>query len=143
MIDLRKKNGQALVEFVLILPIFLIMIFTIVDISRVMMLKNNLESLSNDAVSYYENDKSLNEIKTLINSGDTKDINININETKDYVVIDLNKVISPITPGLSYFTKEFFNVKTQRTFIKNDLVIEETTTSILDIEDNNDEETDE
>ena len=131
MINLKKKSGQALVEFVLILPIFLIMIFTIVDISRVISLKNSLESLSNDAISYYENDKTKDEIKNLINNGDTKDINVDINLNGDYVTISLNKKISPITPGLSYFTSEFFNVKTKRTFIKDDLSVveDETTTS--------------
>ena len=141
---MRKKSGQALVEFVLILPIFLIMIFTIVDISRVMMLKNNLESLSNDVISYYENDMSNNEITSKINSGDTKDISVDIELSGDYVTISLSKKLSPITPGLSYFTSDFFNVKTSRTFIKDDLSVteEETTTTTID-EEINDEEVNE
>ena len=128
---MKEKNGQALVEFVLILPIFLIILFTIVDISRVIMLKNNLESLSNDAVSYYENNKNNEEIKSLINSGETKDVNIDIELVGDYVTINLNKKISPITPGLSYLVQDLFSVKTKRTFIKDELSINEDITSSI------------
>ncbi len=128
---MKEKNGQALVEFVLILPIFLIILFTIVDISRVIMLKNNLESLSNDAVSYYENNKTNEEIKSLINSGETKDVNIDIELVGDYVTINLNKKISPITPGLSYLVQDLFSVKTKRTFIKDELSINEDITSSI------------
>ena len=137
---MKKNNGQALVEFVLILPIFLIMIFTIIDISRVISLKNNLENLNSDAILYYENNKSNNEIKDLINDGDVKDIDIDISLNGEYVTISLSKTLSPITPGLSYFTKEFFDVKTKRTFIKNSNSIEEITTTSNNNEEISDEE---
>ena len=47
-----KNKGQALVEFVIILPIIMIIIFVIIDFSNVFYQKNNLESIMNSVVTY-------------------------------------------------------------------------------------------
>ena len=40
-----NKKGQALVEFVLILPILIFIIMALIDIGRLMIMKNHLESV--------------------------------------------------------------------------------------------------
>lgn len=52
-----NKKGQALVEFVLILPVVLILIFSSIDIFFLVMEKNNLDSTLSDEVELYINDK--------------------------------------------------------------------------------------
>ena len=50
-----NKSGQALVEFVIILPIIMMIIFVIIDFSNVFYQKNHLESITNDIVTFKEN----------------------------------------------------------------------------------------
>lgn len=40
-----NKKGQALVEFVLILPILIFILLAFIDIARLMVMKNHLESV--------------------------------------------------------------------------------------------------
>ena len=114
---MKNKKGQALVEFVIILPVMLLLIFSIIDFGIVIYEKNNLENVISDAVTFYENGESLDTIKNTIKNKDDLDILI---ENKDvYVVMEIKKSIEPITPGLNYFIDKVFDIKTSRV-IKND-----------------------
>ena len=53
-----NRRGQALVEFVLILPVFLLILFTIVDFGNFLSTKNQLETESTDDI--------YNEIESII-----------------------------------------------------------------------------
>ena len=57
-----NRRGQALVEFVLILPIFLLILFTIVDFGNLLAKKNKLETESTDIVLLLRNGKSAEEV---------------------------------------------------------------------------------
>ena len=115
---MRNEKGQALVEFVLILPITLILIFCIVDFGRVISLKNDLENKTYDIVMLYQNGKTLDEIDSIINK-EQNGIKIDASYNEDYITISVTKKIKPITPGLSYIKKELFDVSTSRV-IKNE-----------------------
>ena len=43
-----KNKGQALVEFVLILPVLLLLLFAFFDVSRIFIGKNHLENVMNE-----------------------------------------------------------------------------------------------
>ena len=49
-----NNKGQALIEFVLILPVFLFILFAIIDFGMIFSTKSNLESDSTDIVSLYK-----------------------------------------------------------------------------------------
>lgn len=115
---MRNEKGQALVEFVLILPITLILIFCIVDFGRVISLKNDLENKTSDIVMLYQSGKTLDEIDSIINK-EQNGIKIDASYNEDYITISVTKKIKPITPGLSYIKKELFDVSTSRV-IKNE-----------------------
>ena len=115
---MRNEKGKALVEFVLILPITLILIFCIVDFGRVISLKNDLENKTYDIVMLYQNGKTLDEIDSIINK-EQNGIKIDASYNEDYITISVTKKIKPITPGLSYIKKELFDVSTSRV-IKNE-----------------------
>lgn len=108
---MKNNKGQALVEFVIILPITLILIFCIIDFGRVISLKSDLESKTDDVVTLYESGKSLEEINSILN---VKDVKISIKEDGDYTTIATNKKIKPITPGLSYIISKVFDVEVTR-----------------------------
>ncbi len=43
-----NRKGQALVEFILILPVFLMILFTIIDFGNILVTKSRLENVSTD-----------------------------------------------------------------------------------------------
>lgn len=46
MLNLKKENGQSLVEFALVLPILFILVFSIIDFGMLFNVKNQLEITS-------------------------------------------------------------------------------------------------
>lgn len=113
---MKSNKGQALVEFIIILPITLILIFCVVDFGRIISTKGELEDKTQDIVTFYENGKTLEEINLIM---DNKDIKIDLKNNGDYVTFTINKKIKPITPGLSYILDNVFNVEVTRV-IKNE-----------------------
>lgn len=96
-----NKKGQALIEFVLLLPVILILIFSTIDVLNLVLQKNDLNNKVNDQLSFYNNKKISKEtmIKNLSNN------NIIIDEvvSDNYLVLNISKkasFISPITNGL-------------------------------------------
>lgn len=108
------NKGQALVEFVIILPIVLLLVFSIIDIGRVISLKSDLESITSDAVMLYQEGKTPEEINELINVNRKEKISISTSLNDNYVTIKSESSIKPITPGLSLIAKKVFNVETSR-----------------------------
>lgn len=107
---LMNNKGQALVEFVIILPIIMMIIFVIIDFSNVFYQKNYLENITNDVVRLKEHGKSNDYIKTKTD----KDIKIdfkNDGETKKIVV---SKNIILVTPFSNMFFKNPYTIKTER-----------------------------
>ena len=61
--DIMKNNkGQALIEFIIILPIFLILIISLIDLGNIFMKKSSLENNLDTIVTMYKEDKT-DEIK--------------------------------------------------------------------------------
>ncbi len=116
---MMNKKGQALVEFVIILPITLLLIFCFIDFERIISLKTDLENKATDVVMFYQNGNTPEEIKNLINNKENEDIKLEIITNGDYVTINLSNKIKPITPGLSYIKDDLFNVSVLRV-IKNE-----------------------
>lgn len=91
-----NNKGQALVEFVLILPIFLFLILAVYDFGMIFNSKNSLENESSDIISLYKNGKTLEEIKTIY-----PDNLVTISIDADYYEIRVEKSVSLITPGFN------------------------------------------
>ena len=60
-----NNRGQALIEFVLILPIFILILFAVIDFGIIFNKKSNLENDSVDIINLYKNGSSLDEIEEL------------------------------------------------------------------------------
>lgn len=54
-----NNKGQALVEFVLILPVFLIILLVVVDFGNLLYSKNKLENDSNDMLRIIKNEDDI------------------------------------------------------------------------------------
>lgn len=109
---MKSNRGQALVEFVIILPITLILLFAIIDFGRVISVKSSLESIASDSVTFYLDGRSVEDIRRLLNPDD--DITISIDEEGEYAKITVSKSIKPVTPGLSYIARNVFDVTITR-----------------------------
>ena len=109
-----KNKGQALVEFVIILPIVLMIIFVIIDFSNNFYQKNNLEGITNDIVSLKEEGKSNDYIEHVIND---KNVKVDFVPFTDTLKIKTSKKVKLITPFSSLFFDNPFIIKTERTIL--------------------------
>lgn len=110
-----KNKGQALVEFVLVLPVLLLLIFAFFDISRIMLGRNHIESVMDEVVSLVHNEKSLNEINDYLEKDDY-DITCKINNG-EYTEIVLSSKIDLITPGMKRILDNPYTIKIERSII--------------------------
>lgn len=91
-----NRKGQALVEFVLILPIFILILFAVVDFGVIINKKNELENISVDIVNMIGNDVSIDDIRNVY-----KDLSIVINENDKHKDIVISTDVKIMTPGLN------------------------------------------
>lgn len=92
-----NRKGQALIEFVLIMPILLFILLAIFDFGMILSNKTNLSSISEDIVTLYKNGESISSIKE-----EYKNIKIEVTNYKSkYKKITIEKDVKVFTPGLS------------------------------------------
>ena len=87
---MKNKKGQALVEFVLILPVLIFIILAFIDISRLMIMKNHLESVLSSV------DKDTDKIEDK-----EYEIKVNKKTNGDNVEVELKSCLEVTTPGLN------------------------------------------
>ena len=105
-----NRKGQALVEFVLILPVFLFILFVIIDFGVIFSTMNNLESDSSDIISLYKNGTTIEELKKMYS-----DNRINIYDDGKYYKFDITTSINLITPGFNRLFGDPYVIKIERT----------------------------
>ena len=88
-----NKKGQALVEFIIILPVIIFIIMMIIDFMMIFAYKNELENDMNNVVKVYSKNKE--EISNITEN------KITIKEDDKYLNITISKNYQTITPGLS------------------------------------------
>ena len=105
-----NRKGQALVEFVLILPVFIMILFVIVDFGNILNNKSKLENISADVIDMYKNGDSIDSIKN-----NYKDISISTSKYKNkYTKIVIKKKVNVITPGLNRIIGNKFPIEVER-----------------------------
>lgn len=111
---MEKKRGQALVEFVIILPVLIMLFFGAVDFGRIIIRKNELESLTSDITELYKSGESYEELESFLKENN-KDNSINVkNKDNDYIEFILLSDIDFITPGLGKILGSPYQVKVSR-----------------------------
>lgn len=102
-----NKKGQALVEFIVILPVIIFIVMLIVDFMTIFSYKNKLESEMNIAVNLYKDNK-IEDINKYNFSYEVKD---------NYVYLTLSYNYKTITPGLSYVLGNPYEIKCERVIL--------------------------
>lgn len=106
-----NKKGQALVEFIIVLPILIFVLFAIIDYGIISYNRVKLENIISDVSKMYKNKETDEDIKNFIKSND-KDIEISISNEDKYVNISLIKNYDYITPGLDkIFNDKFISIE--------------------------------
>lgn len=99
-----NKKGQALVEFIIILPIIIFILLAIIDYGTISHTKNKLENITTDISSMIKNNETDEEIINFVNDNDNS-LNVDIKREDKYINLKLYKKYNYITPGLNKIFK--------------------------------------
>lgn len=104
-----NNRGQALIEFVLILPVFLLILFAIIDFGIIFNTKSNLENDSIDIVNIFKNGVSIEEIDNMY-----EDSSVSITNDLEYYKIKVTTSVNLITPGLNRVLGDPYLISVER-----------------------------
>ena len=104
-----NKKGQALVEFVLILPVFIFLLFAIYDFGMIFTTKNKVENATSDIISFYMEGKTETEINLLY-----PDLVISFTDDEDYTKIMVKDNVKLVTPGFNRIFGNPYQVMVER-----------------------------
>lgn len=107
---MKNNKGQALIEFILILPILLILTIGIFDLFNI---QNKKYELANDLdyiSELYINNKE-NEIEEYLNK---KEILLTKVQNENFLELTLTKKVNLITPGLNKILENPFTITVKR-----------------------------
>ena len=110
-----NRKGQALIEFVLILPVLILILFIIFDFGNIFYSKYELQNQSMEIVRLVKDNKTIDDITDIYSK-----LDIEINTYKeDYKKITLTKELDLITPLLDNILDDPYLIKVER-IIPND-----------------------
>lgn len=108
---MRNNKGQALVEFVILIPVLILLILSIFDLGNIILKKYKLENELDTIINYYNNND-----EQLMNSyASMKDISIK-KERKNNNMIDIkvSYEVNVNTPVLNKIMGENYQIETSR-----------------------------
>lgn len=105
-----NRKGQALIEFVLILPVLILILFVIFDFGNIFYSKYDLQNHSADIVRLVQNDSNEEKILTIYSK-----LKVEINTYKDdYKKITISKEVDLVTPFLDRILGNPYFVSVER-----------------------------
>ena len=110
--DIMKNNkGQALVEFIIVLPILLLLIMCIIDLGNIFVKKYSIE---NDMDIIYDMYRSNNDTE-INNYVKEKGLEINYEKDGEFVIINLSKITKINTPILNNILGHDYKIEVSKT----------------------------
>ena len=113
---MKNKRGQALVEFVIILPVIIFIIMGLVDTIVIFTHKNNAESKMADVIELYKDNESDENITKFIQK-DLKSASFKSNKDAKYSYLEITDNYEFITPGLSTILGNPYKITTERVIL--------------------------
>lgn len=107
---MKSNKGQALVEFVVIMPIFIMLLISIIDLGNIIYKKYHLENDLDYIVDLYRLNKT-NDINVYSNN---KGFNTKFINNNDTVTIILEKDVNIQAPGLNLVLSNPYKIKVDR-----------------------------
>lgn len=110
----NNKKGQALVEFVFILPIILLLMLIFVDIGRFFYTKIQVENIMMDLVREIE--KDIDNVSNFEDELNEEKITLTLENEYDgdTIKLKLSKKITFITPGIEIFFENPYLIEKER-----------------------------
>ncbi len=113
--SVRSNKGQALIEFILILPILLLLILGIIDFGTIIYEKTRLENIMSDAIDLVTNKKlSDKDIEDVLEKNYNISLDLTINRRTEDTSVKLERKIDVITPGLGLAISDPYTVEVSR-----------------------------
>ena len=113
-----NNKGQALVEFVIIMTIFIFTILAVFDLGNVVVQKYALENDIDTVVDMYEADKQT-DIESYVSSIGAK---VKYEQNGNYNKITLSKQVNIITPIVRQVLGKRYEINSKRTVIINEKI---------------------
>ena len=111
-----NRKGQALVEFILVLPIIVLLIFALFDIGRIIMAKNHLETKMTECVDLASSGENIDSINNYLSRDKEYDYTFSI-ITGEYNMYHLETSVKLMTPGLKRILSNPYKVTLERRVI--------------------------
>ena len=111
-----NRKGQALVEFVIIMPIFIFIVLAMFDIGNIIIKKYELENNLDTIVNMYLENKN-EEVEYYVKAIDSK-VKYDVGTT--YNVVTLSKKVKVITPIVSQALGKSYEISAKRTVMIDD-----------------------
>ena len=108
-----NKKGQALVEFILVLPVIILLIFVVFDIGHIILTKNHLENVMSECVEMHTNGKDITDIRNHVSSD--KEYKITFEEVGS--TFRLETKIKLMTPGMKRILSNPYKVTLERRIV--------------------------
>lgn len=96
---MKSNKGQALLEFILILPVFLMLFLGMIDFGRVLYESNKLENIMTDVVDMINAGHNESYIEANIKAYYDKSVYLKIEPSGNNRVINLSTAVNIYTPG--------------------------------------------
>ena len=107
---MQNNKGQALVEFIIILPLLILVVTGIVDMGNIFYKKYQLENDLDFVANLYQN-KEMDSINNYIKENNLK---VSYKDQQKGTQINLSKSVVIITPGLKKALNSPYNVTVKR-----------------------------
>ena len=111
---MKNKKGQALVEFIILLPVIVYVFMGFVDLILIASYKSNIDSKMDDVITLYKDNREY-EINDYLNK-DLENVTYKVAFDEKYTYIEVNMDYNFITPGLNNILKDF-NIKSERVIV--------------------------
>ncbi len=110
----RNKKGQALVEFVIIMPIFLLLVLGVIDIGKILYNQTKLEGALGEVILLADQGMAEDEI---LENLDLNDTHLVVEEEGGFRKYHLFKEIDIVTPGLNLIFGNPYEIDVSRSII--------------------------
>ena len=109
-----NKKGQALVEFVIVLPILIMLLFATIDFGLIIYNKNKLENKLTDVINMVKNNETENDIIEFITKDQSRKTTYKIEQDDEFVTVKLFTSIEIMTPGLNKVLDSPYKISVSR-----------------------------
>lgn len=110
-----NDKGQALIEFVLILPVLVFLIFAVIDFGNIVLTRNRMESDATMMLELIAKEASYDDMVRVLNEESDIPISLDLHYQEDgFVQVVLTGNVSLMTPGLNLILGNHYLVKIER-----------------------------